>query len=284
MNYAKSGMDYISSNREKKMNRKQTMYEDKWNDLCTWDRIRVDFPPHFHSYLELLIVKSGNCTVNVDFKDYELNDGDAVLVFPNRIHSYRSSGDHLVANLTFMLPPAYFPLFAHHFSSVLPECPVLRGFYLNSQARMHMEEAIKENKSKTTYGAASAAGHLAILLGMILPQFKLVPYTRDTSAEGRIIAYCTEHFKEPITLQTLESELHLSKYYISHLFSTKLNISFSQLIKYLRIDEACKLLKNGTSVTDAAMASGFGSIRSFNRAFAEEKGVTPSKYAKTKLE
>ena len=260
------------------MERAEAMYENKWNDLCTWDRIKVDFPPHFHSYLELLVVKEGSCDVTVDFTTYRMEAGDAVLMFPNVIHSYRSVSTP-VKNLTFMLPSEYFPLFAEKFTSTRPTCPLIKGLFNDDEARKYMEEAVKENKSKKPYGAPTAAGYLAILLGRILPQLELVPCASDISSEGRILAFCGEHFREPITLETLENELHLSRFHISHLFSNRLNISFSRLLRSLRLDEACKMLKNGCSVTDAAYSSGFGSLRNFNRAFIEDKKMTPSEYA-----
>ncbi len=260
------------------MEKLDSMYENTWNDLCTWERIKVEYPPHFHSYLELLTVTDGECEVTVDFVTYKMEPGDAVLVFPNVIHSYRSVVSP-VKNLTFMLPPAYFPLFKDTFASYRPASPIIKGLYNNETVKEHMHMAIKENKSKTLFGPPTAAGHLAILLGTILPNLELVPSSKDISSEGRILAYCGEHFREPITLETLESDLHLSKFHISHLFNDRLNISFSRLLRTLRIDEACKLLKSGATVTTAAYSSGFGSLRNFNRAFAEDKGMTPSEYS-----
>ena len=145
---------------------------------------------------------------------------------------------------------------------------------------MYMENAVKENKSGKPYGPSAAAGCLAIVLASMLPQMELLPASKDISSEGRILDFCSKHFKENITLETLEKELHLSRFHISHLFNDRLHISFSALLRRLRIDEACKLLKGGASVTDAAYSSGFGSLRNFNRAFADEKGITPSEYSK----
>ncbi len=261
------------------MEKTEAMYENKWNALCTWDRIKADFPPHFHSYVELLVVKDGVCDVTVDFTDYRMEAGDAVLVFPNVIHSY-AAVESPVKNFTFMLPPEYFPLLTETFSSFRPADPILRGVHKNAELRSLMENAIKENKSKKPYGPPAAAGYLALLLSFVLPQMELLPAAKDISSEGRILAYCGKHFRENITLETLQKELHLSRFHISHLFNDRLHISFSALLRRLRIDEACKLLKSGATVTTAAYSSGFGSLRNFNRAFSEEKGMTPSEYAK----
>ena len=77
----------------------------------------------------------------------------------------------------------------------------------------------------------------------------------------------------------LEQELHISKYYISHLFSDKLHISFNDYVNSLRVSHACRYLRDGTlSVTEVAAKVGFGTLRTFNRAFSKQIGCTPSAY------
>ncbi|MBE6956966.1 MAG: AraC family transcriptional regulator, partial [Ruminococcaceae bacterium] len=82
------------------------------------------------------------------------------------------------------------------------------------------------------------------------------------------------------TLDILAEQLHLSKYYISHVFTERLNLSFPDFINGLRVESACRRLDRGYSVTDAAFEAGFNSIRSFNRNFERVKGVAPSEYKK----
>ena len=77
----------------------------------------------------------------------------------------------------------------------------------------------------------------------------------------------------------MAEDLHMSKYHISHLFSEKLNISFSTYISIIRIDAACELLEETDKKTsDISEEVGFGSIRSFNRAFMHLTGTSPLQY------
>ena len=77
----------------------------------------------------------------------------------------------------------------------------------------------------------------------------------------------------------LEQELHLNKYYISHLFSQTLGIRFNDYLHYLRISEACKLLRNTDySITEIGDAVGYNTPRTFNRAFLKQTGTTPTEY------
>jgi RNA polymerase sporulation-specific sigma factor len=52
-------------------------------------------------------------------------------------------------------------------------------------------------------------------------------------------------------------------------------------LKVLKNEEAMELLRRTEcTVTDAALALGFGSVRNFSRAFQKETGMTPAKWRK----
>jgi YesN/AraC family two-component response regulator len=91
-----------------------------------------------------------------------------------------------------------------------------------------------------------------------------------------------ENYTEPLTLDTLARDLHLNKYYISHMFQKRMETGFSEFVNYLRIEHACEMLSKDRSVTEVAYASGFSSIRSFNRIFANKMGMPPTQYVKQK--
>ena len=59
-----------------------------------------------------------------------------------------------------------------------------------------------------------------------------------------------------------------------------MGISYKDFINSLRVEHACKLLTKDISVTEVAYASGFTTIRTFNRAFLKHVGMTPRDYAK----
>ena len=98
-----------------------------------------------------------------------------------------------------------------------------------------------------------------------------------------IINYCTLNLSSNLSLDDLAQSLHLSKYYVSYLFNNKLKISFNNYINSLRVNAACDLLaETDKNMVDISQEVGFGSIRSFNRAFTGVMGVTPTVYRKNK--
>lgn len=64
------------------------------------------------------------------------------------------------------------------------------------------------------------------------------------------------------------------------MFRQRLNTSFKDFVNQLRLEAACELLKKGTSMTESAYASGFSSVRTFNRVFSNYMNMSPREYAK----
>jgi AraC-like DNA-binding protein len=101
----------------------------------------------------------------------------------------------------------------------------------------------------------------------------------DTNTLKAILNYCSENYTKDVQLDTISSAMHVKKYYVSHLFSQKLHMGFSEYIGMLRISDACKLLVNqDKSITDISYSVGFNSTRTFNRLFLKYTGVTPRQY------
>lgn len=105
----------------------------------------------------------------------------------------------------------------------------------------------------------------------------------DQDTIKRILSYCIENYTKPLTLEYLAKELYLNKYYISHIFSERLNIHYKDFITQLRLVHACELLKKNVSVTETAYASGFSSMKTFNRTFLKYMKMSPREYAKCSI-
>ena len=83
----------------------------------------------------------------------------------------------------------------------------------------------------------------------------------------------------PLTLTELARALSVSPSHLSHTFSQRLHTSFRAYVNALRADHACTLLRSTDfSVTRIAYECGFETQRTFNRAFLEQCGETPSEY------
>ena len=91
--------------------------------------------------------------------------------------------------------------------------------------------------------------------------------------------YIDQNFRRGISLEDVSAFTGFSKYYFSRVFKQQMGISFSEYLRQKRVGTAEELLIHSRqSIQDIALASGFGSIATFNRVFRDAKGCTPSRY------
>ena len=231
----------------------------------------LDYASHLHDHIEMVYVFGGNCRITVDDKTYDLMPNDFFIVFPNQIHSYTNS-DNLECYIM-IFPPNLLPEFKELFSLYVPENPVVSN---NSEVKQ-LFDILRNKKGRS---AEFIHGILLTLCSCAFEDMNMLKQNRyNIDAMKSVLIYIEEHFTEPVDIEEAAKNLHISRSHISHIFRDKLDTTFTKYITEKRLDYACELLKKGDmTVTDAAFNSGFGSIRTFNRVFTVNKGISPGKY------
>ncbi|WP_067835743.1 GlxA family transcriptional regulator [Nocardia lijiangensis] len=82
----------------------------------------------------------------------------------------------------------------------------------------------------------------------------------------------------PHTVQTLADHARVSVRHLTRLFRAELERSPAEYVAFIRFGVARDMLHTGHSVTEAAMAAGYGSSEALRRAFVARLGVSPRKY------
>ena len=250
-------------------------FEEKPDSISIQLNDTLDYRAHLHDHVELVYVISGSSDLFLEDKMYHVQQGDFLIIFPNQIHRYENSNN---ANAYVMIfSPDFIPEFRSIFSKKLPICPVVDGDTKNATklAKLFFSEYHSLSVEITR-------GFTLALTGMLLKNMEFADFDKyNISTLKNILIYCNEHYTEPISADSVASALHISRSHIAHVFKSKLNTTFGNYICSKRISYACNLLKNTTlSVTESAFASGFDSVRTFNRIFIKHTGVTPREYRK----
>ena len=95
----------------------------------------------------------------------------------------------------------------------------------------------------------------------------------------RIKEYIDKHYMEPITLQSMGEALHISPYYLSHVFKQMSGYSPVQYLLRRRIGEAQTLLiTTDLSITRIAEMVGYDTQSYFNLQFTKNVGMPPNKF------
>jgi len=85
--------------------------------------------------------------------------------------------------------------------------------------------------------------------------------------------------ENPPSLDMLAKEVGCSPFYLSRLFAEEAGVSMPKYLRLKRVEKAAELLRGqGMNVTEAAMAVGYSSLSAFQKAFAEQFGVSPGSY------
>ena len=249
-------------------------YEQRQNRITVL-RDALEFGAHLHSQAEIMYMRQGKCDAYIDGVCYSLEKGDCLIVFPNRIHSFRK-GDEDIADV-FIVDTSQLPEYKKIFEKRLPVCPHIKNVSSNIA---NVFSAIHDCSGE--YQDPIRWGSLMALVGMLFSEmtFRDISDTENSSFQ-KLLDYCNNNYKTDITTNNVAKDLGLCTSYISHLFKDKLFIGFRQYINSLRINEALRLIDSKKmSLTEVAYEVGFSSIRTFNRVFAQSTGFSPSEYKK----
>lgn len=231
-----------------------------------------------HYQVEFFYLKEGEMNVYIDSVEYNVKAGDLCIAFPNQIHLFKTVKPEKY--MLFIINPDMLPELSEVFSDRLPTSAVVSGSSMRRESvdmLYRMSEAYREN---TDYRNAILRGLLLAFFGDV---FSNLPLTESrplaTHALKDVLDYCDRNFALDLSLSTLEEELHISKYYISHMFSDKIGVRFNDYLNSLRINAACRLLqRTDKTVTEISELVGFNTLRTFNRAFMKHLGISPSEY------
>jgi two-component system response regulator YesN len=116
--------------------------------------------------------------------------------------------------------------------------------------------------------------------------FRLESARQEEEASGNpyvesVKEYLSANYKNPVSLSDAARHVHLSKNYLSALFSEVTGVSLVEYLTRLRIRAAVELMNAGSmQVQEVARLSGFQSERYFSQTFKNLLGVSPSMYCR----
>lgn len=257
-------------------------YENKQQDFYCRDSLfsnkTLGYTSHLHYHIELALVTQGRTRVSIDSMVYDVEAGDIIIVFPNQIHRFDTIEREKY--ILMIVNPDIISEYNRQFISGIPESNIIKGGALDEELSLIAKNISDAYYGKEEFRDSILRGYLLAFFGKLLQKMPIKSGTlKESAVLGTILNYCINNSDKPLSLSVLEKELHMSKYYISHMLSSKLQMGFNDYINSIRISNACKYLqKTDRSITEVADLVGFNSIRTFNRAFQKQMGLTPSQY------
>ncbi len=248
----------------------------QFNHLGSPDYLKLEsgenfsFQPHLHQCFEIIIILSGEMQITVDNNDFLVKENEALLIFPNQIHSLQSKNSkHLLC--------IFSPKLVQAFSSkLIDKIPVNNKFIPDSFLIDALSRLTPQSKTSQRKG----------VLYLLCSQFDLnAEYTQKQSDKQgllhKIFSFVENNYNKGCSLLELAQSTGYDYSYLSRYFRKTVGISFNSYVNHSRLSHACYLMENSDfSIIECAYDSGFTSLRNFNRSFKKYYQVTPAEYRK----
>lgn len=229
------------------------------------------FPAHLHQCFEIIVLRSGEMTVTVDRQTFTIREAEALLIFPNQIHTLESTeSEHILCIFSPRLVQAY----SAKVSDKLPQNNKFHPdpYLVNALAGL-----------ESTSSSADKKGVLYSLCGQFDRTATYVKRQFDNEKLlYKIFSFVETNFSNDCSLSALSKETGYDYAYLSRYFKRATGLSFNSYVTRFRLSHACYLMENtAQTILHCAYNSGFSSLRSFNRCFKEYLEITPTQYLKT---
>lgn len=252
--------------------------------------------PHVHNFIEYTYAFRGRATEIINGIERPLVPGTFTLLFPHQVHEIRVAPGEEV----FLYVGAI----------------GLQAFFDGTDALLSLQRLLRdaENDWNTSYalGEDAAREMLALLKGMheellneqpwhqvlfvsklfevfvrldrhrLLAGFENRPASSPSSRPTGmwdVIRYVYQHYREPISLQSLADRFDFAVPYISAAFKELTGENYSRFLERIRLAHARNLLLGSRmKVADICYEVGFSSYPTFARVFLARMGMSPTAY------
>lgn len=247
------------------------------NHPATSDYFRVErgedfsFPSHMHGCFELVMSLRGEIEVIIDGSSYMLSRGEAVLIFPNQIHSLRSvENEHILL----IFSPR---LVGEYYKRIKGRVPVHNKFV----PPMDTVESMLRAERGSIF---CKKGFLYSLCDLYDCEAEYRSAIKDEELLTKVFLFIEHNYMGECSLEALSRAIGYNYSYLSRAFKAAIGLSFKEYVNIYRLDHACMLLTStDTKIIECALESGFRTVNSFNRNFKERYGISPNEYRKGSL-
>ncbi len=257
--------------------------------------------PHFHDAIELLYGFSGTAYVFVSGQSFRLKPGDLIIINAQEVHGiYAEKGENVKYIVIKLEPEVLYSTSRSLFESkyVLPftmgksspQTLLQKGEIANTSIPKSITNIMTEF-SKQDFGFDFAIRiHICSIFLAVLRHWRNVGITvginddlseDDLQLMRQTFQLIESHYHTPLTAKEAAHACNLSYSYFSRKIKATTGRSFTELLNYVRITEAEKLLTTtDLSITDIATSVGYTNTSYFISQFKQAKHISPLRFKK----
>jgi len=240
-----------------------------------------NYPAHMHEWYSIAVVLRGIEETICRGTSHQARRGDLILINAEQVHSNRSVGSEYrlikVPPDTFerLLIPARDTSRRQLFRNLVVTEPHLFESLLNLHLKLEQDLSALEHQSEFVSAMA-----LLFEKQVIDRSISLAEHTtrKEQIHIRRVRDYLRANYAENVSLSKLTSLTHLSPFYLLRVFRQSTGFPPHEYQTQLRIAHARKLIRDGMSLSQIALETGFFDQSHLSRNFKRIVGVTPRQY------
>lgn len=254
-------------------------------------------PLHWHSEIEIIVIKKGCGIVTVDLKKQKVTIGDIIFIRSGQLHSIEQDGSNYMEyeNILFkkeLLISGKYDLCAKNFIIPLIEGNIPSATFFTSVLHYYNDVANCINEIDILCSEQPEGYQLLLksilfrLIYIIISHKETIEITSNIQTKSLeklkyILKYVEEHYSEHITIEEMAKLTFYSKSHFMKFFKSHIGTGFIDYLNNYRLMMSEQMLKTSDlSVIEIAQLNGFDNISYFNRIFKKKYNLSPSKLRK----
>ncbi|MDP1816337.1 MAG: AraC family transcriptional regulator [Leadbetterella sp.] len=255
-------------------------------------------PWHYHDEFEIVLCDGGFGKKVIGNHTSEYKEGDLILIGSKLPHWFRAD-ETFYMHAAFPRPASIViqfrsDSFGESFFDLVEMTPVRSllekakfGLEFKGYAKELINKIIKENIHKSSLEKFLSLFEIFQLMAESKEQQTLSEIgmegisKKDSERMSIIFDQILKNFKEPVSVEDLAQKVNLTKAAFCRYFKARTQKTFVEYLMQVRINHACKLLKEtDLSVLEICYESGFNNLSNFNRQFLKLTKQNPKAFRK----
>ena len=252
-------------------------------------KLNIDF--HYHDFHKILIHLHGNVSYCIEGRSYELKEHDIVLVNAGEVHKPILNDDSIYERIIIYVSPQ---LIDDYVSKGYDLACCFKQAYANQSHVLRLAatkgsrlaDTIKglDSTLKETNEYANELYQKLLFLEFLIQLNRItlhggIEYINTFSSNKKIVEildFLNKNLTNHISIDELADKFYVSRYHLMHTFKEETGCTIGSYITTKRLLLARDMIRDGSSVSAACDACGFGSYSSFIRAYRKQFHSTPT--------
>jgi AraC-like DNA-binding protein len=251
--------------------------------LLHGSHITYKYPRHLHREYSVALMLAGKETTTCRNKSFAAFPGNIILINAEEAHDSDSINTEYrifkipARTLTQIACDVTHPAKSLYFPKLVIEDNLVFRLLLDLHVKLEQQGSRLEHESQFVHSVGLLLARHSGANDVLRSPTKEPQYVKVARE------YIRAHYADNISLAKLTSLTTLSPFHLIRVFGRQVGCPPHEYQTQVRIEQARKLIREGHSILDVALATGFVDQSHFSRHFKRIVGIPPGQYSHSKI-